>query len=739
MRIRKNKNTGPDYLIRFARTYLLMMVISFLVAMTTYYIAIKAVEDYAIDANTSLLEYHMNAIEYRMDEIDTMAKLLFTNPKILAFNDLDNPYAGSNVLELMNLRKALAESYPLNDSLIKDFYICYNKSQIAVSRYSIYSLKELHANNYSFTDYDLWKEDLLGYYRSGKYLYPDKSGIEKGSVPFMTYTQSIGTSRRLIGSILIQIDNTRLSESIMEKPEINKGFMYIRDENANLISSYSYGNESFVHFVDEFTTDSGYLFKDYNGEKYLITYITSSETGWTYTDIKPVGETMENVYRIQQITFLIIILASLVGLIVAYLVAKINVKPIDKLISSNALLQKEIIEQLPILRITFIERLISGLITNESDLIAQCDHLGISLDSLISQAIVIKVTGYDQYQDKITIQQLSLERLQLTAALKSSLGPSAILHNIETDKILLLLDQKELENSSVTEYLRDTLEDTLVTLSQKINIETVIGIGEFYDSLMDIHSSYKEALQAISFRLYHKEEQFALYSDLPKSNDIFFFPSNIESKLINLIKAGDLENVNQLLKDIYEENIIKRQLSPSMISNLLNLMWSTNIKLIDDLMLDDMEIMSSIQKTSEEFTKYSDIEKLQRTMDYYRTICEKMKDGKKSNNQSLISHIIIHIKDNIADADLSLIGVADVFDITDVYLSVFFKEQTGINFSKYIEQLRMDIARQMLSESDALINEIVRTTGYHSSNAFGRAFKRINGMSATDYRQTFKQ
>lgn len=107
---------------------------------------------------------------------------------------------------------------------------------------------------------------------------------------------------------------------------------------------------------------------------------------------------------------------------------------------------------------------------------------------------------------------------------------------------------------------------------------------------------------------------------------------------------------------------------------------------------------------------------------------------KKSRNVQLIRDTVDYIHQQYGQADLSLDAAADHLNISKGYLSQFFKEQTGVNFSEYVENLRMDKAKQLLSETRLPIRDIAQQVGYHASSTFCRAFKRGSGISATAYR-----
>ena len=86
------------------------------------------------------------------------------------------------------------------------------------------------------------------------------------------------------------------------------------------------------------------------------------------------------------------------------------------------------------------------------------------------------------------------------------------------------------------------------------------------------------------------------------------------------------------------------------------------------------------------------------------------------------------------DSNLSLMGVADNFNIGDSALSSLFKQSMGINFSVYVENVRLEKAKILLKTTDLTVGDIAQKVGYSSANSFCRAFKRVTGKNASSYR-----
>ena len=83
---------------------------------------------------------------------------------------------------------------------------------------------------------------------------------------------------------------------------------------------------------------------------------------------------------------------------------------------------------------------------------------------------------------------------------------------------------------------------------------------------------------------------------------------------------------------------------------------------------------------------------------------------------------------------LCLYSVSSKFGLSEIYLSIFFKEQVGENFHQYLEGLRMSKAYTLLSQSALSIKEIGKEIGYNNYNTFLKAFRRRNGISPKEFR-----
>jgi AraC-like DNA-binding protein/ligand-binding sensor protein len=84
--------------------------------------------------------------------------------------------------------------------------------------------------------------------------------------------------------------------------------------------------------------------------------------------------------------------------------------------------------------------------------------------------------------------------------------------------------------------------------------------------------------------------------------------------------------------------------------------------------------------------------------------------------------------------DLSLGQVAKAVNASSFYFCKLFKKSTGINFIDYLSQLRIDKAKNLLLNPNCLVSEIAFEVGFQSLTHFNRVFKKMTGVSPSQYR-----
>ena len=101
----------------------------------------------------------------------------------------------------------------------------------------------------------------------------------------------------------------------------------------------------------------------------------------------------------------------------------------------------------------------------------------------------------------------------------------------------------------------------------------------------------------------------------------------------------------------------------------------------------------------------------------------------KSVAESVVKYINSHISENVSTSVLS-----DVTGYSSGYLSRIFRQEIGMSIHDYVAQTRMNLAKEMLVNTNLKIYEVAKNCGYENTTYFIKIFRISTGITPQDYR-----
>lgn len=130
------------------------------------------------------------------------------------------------------------------------------------------------------------------------------------------------------------------------------------------------------------------------------------------------------------------------------------------------------------------------------------------------------------------------------------------------------------------------------------------------------------------------------------------------------------------------------------------------------------------------YKHFSDIK--QTLLELQGKVIKRLEEAKNSPKH-VIEVVKQYIIENI-EKDLDLEMLAEKVYLTPGYLSDKFKQETGLGINKYIKQVRMNKAEELLSSTNMKVNNIGKMIGYKNDSYFIRIFREHFGVSPKKYR-----
>lgn len=110
---------------------------------------------------------------------------------------------------------------------------------------------------------------------------------------------------------------------------------------------------------------------------------------------------------------------------------------------------------------------------------------------------------------------------------------------------------------------------------------------------------------------------------------------------------------------------------------------------------------------------------------------EKVYDSART--QAVADAIYHYIQEHYRD-DISLQDVAGAMGYSDAYFCKIFKQCFDKNFTVFLTEFRVGMAKTLLGDAMVNIKDVCVQVGFRDSNYFARVFKRITGMTPSEYR-----
>jgi two-component system response regulator YesN len=276
-------------------------------------------------------------------------------------------------------------------------------------------------------------------------------------------------------------------------------------------------------------------------------------------------------------------------------------------------------------------------------------------------------------------------------------------------------------------------ENMLHKLSEKLNCGLRIGIGKIYRRFDMLAASYEESIKALRYLqgngIMHFMDITAKTSEVGTE-----YPEYKEKLLLQKVSAGDVtESVNAFdcifdwLAREYENQPLKMK------NKLLEIMFLINHLSWEYEPGGDM----SGDGFLEEMLSISDPEELRiwcrKRLENVIVQINSYRDYKVGG---LTKRAKEYIKANFGKS-ITLEDVAKEINVSPQYLSKLFKEETGENFIDYMTGIRIRIAKSLLEGDEMSIKEICYSIGYSDPNYFSRTFKKIVGLTPTEYKEEF--
>ena len=231
---------------------------------------------------------------------------------------------------------------------------------------------------------------------------------------------------------------------------------------------------------------------------------------------------------------------------------------------------------------------------------------------------------------------------------------------------------------------------------------------------------------------YHKK--YLLLSTAKEPDVVFFFRRYVE--LLNAIGTREPQTIRTALDSFLDH------VEQTMFTDLPRLQFAA-VKILDELYLKltdmDMEVLARMsQSFSSRVQSCADITAYRQLLSNEADALFTRYHTSAKSLSSRMKKAVTYIDEHFAQP-LTLNEVAALIHLNPEYFSRSFKKEVGSNFNNYVNEVRLQKAIQLVTQTDKKLFEIAEECGFQSFSYFSKRFKEMYGGSPYTLRSSTKE
>lgn len=575
-------------------------------------------------------------------------------------------------------------------------------------------------------------------------------------------------------AMVVSIRADFLQDTMRKANDNLKGELMIMDPKGIVLSDTHSGifmknmySESHIKKIIDSHDNKGYFIEKINGERQLINFIKSEKNGWIYVSIKPYHLLLSSLYTLRNIVISICVVFIFIGILISFVQTKKIYNPLQSLlkkvggVTEGQKLKKGLNEYdmlsetfsraqdkanslemslksvFPVLEENYFNSLLTGNVNEWSNAIKSLKESKIKLDAPNFCVLVFKIDRYDYHFSGLSRKDQGLLRFAICNIASELIGNLCENNAVNTDKdhVVMLM---QLKSPALPQGMTETLAEIQKSFCHYFKFTLTIGIGDIVDTKENIYLSYQSADDYASYRILFGHGS-VIDHDKVKSriSEEDEYPVKLER---NIVDALQLNNKKAVEKEIHSFVMSISAMAYKNIYLYINQLLLSILKHFNNSLLLGSDERMDFHRLALEISKKETIEEVETSIrEYCFAIIMRIEEKKKRRNMQVITNIEKVIREQYIDPNLCLDGIAEQVNLSSNYLGKLFKTATNLSFNDYLNNVRLDKAKELLKETSDSSAEICRLVGISNNSYFFTLFKKTNGMTPNQYRNQISQ
>lgn len=720
-------------------SFLLIIFISLIFHFFAYKLYIGFIEKEMIKNSYQRMEVLANKLDSSFEQVQSLLLKIYMEEefKPLTQNKQLSTYQEKCIIDRL-------KSYANFNPNISNIFVLSERSNFVMTSDGSYDRRKFFNTFYNNSVYneEFWlneskKNFYINYYRADNFIdYSSTYSSSKTRLMPVVLKQSNYSSFIIVA--LVSVDSIAFSN---ENEFLNDFYIY---DKSNKAIYFTTKDLTFEDFNELSPSRQGYTFTRASRTQKLI-----------YAKFLPNTEIKRLLIKIN-VVFIFMLMGSIgFGLLISIIISKKVNNPVEKIIKAiegkyNQVSDKEVVGDLQFIG-NGIQRMILENVGYNKELTLKNSLLETFFyqskgrdvymyfnelkDQLtvkeVFSLVCFKIHFKDKYFDEVGIEnnKITFYLMELIKAYIKEYCKTSTAIQSESDEIIAIIGLED--NNTELKDIVSNIMGKLIEEEQYVFFTSVVG--KVYNNISEFDKAFVGVREVLKHRKLIEETQVLEEREPSYRNDKIYLPIRHIEQFTELLLNKRSEECIKKVEEVLEENIKKE-------------VGGFYIKLICSEFINScVAALSNIEKEKMLDINLQDIySRLNQctTIDKCRDICSEViicTVNVLQENERKRDYIVDFIKEYIGEhysEDIYLELFSEKLNLTKEYISLYFKNKTGVNLVNYLNEYRIEKAKNLLKNTDLNIADVGKKVGYTTPNNFSRIFKQYTGVSPKEYRQS---
>lgn len=286
---------------------------------------------------------------------------------------------------------------------------------------------------------------------------------------------------------------------------------------------------------------------------------------------------------------------------------------------------------------------------------------------------------------------------------------------------------------------RSYLEKFLSCASEEFVGDIAIAVGTKAKTYRSVWKSYDSAIKALEYQFAFGNGEILDYDKIQEyvsRQDTQFHINGNEFR--EVLQRGDRNEIENYVKEIFRDYHEKTAVADPYLlkSGAVELAILSFQRFEDQHYKESNGIYHMKAHVMKKIGGARTLDEMQQIiLDNIWKILDKIEKSRNEEYSRPVADAIQHILMDYANQDLSLQTLSEKIHVNAVYLGRVFKKETGSSFNDYLNNVRVEKAKELLTTTNYKGNELYEKVGFSNYNYFYIVFKKITGVKPTEYRK----